>query len=175
MRLFAFLLLLVALAAGLFVSTNATRLTADGTPGRLVIVERAKLPPPKAKMQTNGATVRVDRSEDGHYYVEARLDGRPLTMLVDTGASAVALARKDARALGIDPPDHAFVGEATTAGGPARIAPIVIRRLQVGPIVAENVPAAVIDVDRPMPPLLGQSFLGELAEFSVRDGELVMR
>ena len=37
--------------------------------------------------------VRVARAGDGHYWTRARVDGRGMDVLVDTGASAVALTR----------------------------------------------------------------------------------
>ena len=46
------------------------------------------------------AAPSVVRSADGHYWAEAVVDGRPMRMLVDTGASVVTLSRADAQKVG---------------------------------------------------------------------------
>ena len=55
---------------------------------------------PAAEMNLDGA-IRLQRSSDGHFYADVELNGTTVTMLVDTGASVIALSREDARKAGI--------------------------------------------------------------------------
>ena len=43
----------------------------------------------------------LERRDDGHFYADVEVNGVPISMLVDTGASSVALSADDARRAGI--------------------------------------------------------------------------
>jgi aspartyl protease family protein len=114
------------------------------------------------------------RAADGHYYVDAEVNGARIHFLIDTGASVLTLSPDDARAAGLNLSDSDFTMHASTANGVARIAPVVLREVDLNQITLTNVSAAVVEV--PMPAsLLGMSFLSRLAGYEVRDDELVLR
>src|SRR5438876_87485 len=46
-----------------------------------------------------GRTATIQRSANGHFHTEASIDGRRVDVLVDTGASLIALRQKDAMRL----------------------------------------------------------------------------
>ena len=48
-----------------------------------------------------GDSLVLERRGDGHFYADVEVNGVPISMLVDTGASAVALSAEDARRAGI--------------------------------------------------------------------------
>ena len=50
---------------------------------------------------SSDGTIELNRNEDGHFYADVAINGATVHMLVDTGASAVALSRDDARTAGI--------------------------------------------------------------------------
>src|SRR5690349_2341141 len=50
---------------------------------------------------SNSRTVELSRGNGGHFWTDARIDGRRLELVVDTGASQVALRAGDAARLGI--------------------------------------------------------------------------
>ena len=52
------------------------------------------------------------RSENGHYYPRVTINGIGVRMVVDTGATVVALSAEDARKIGIDPQSLQFTGKA---------------------------------------------------------------
>lgn len=62
---------------------------------------------------------QVVRAADGHYWVEAVIDGRAVRVLADTGASVVALMREDALRLGPKLSSEDFRSTVVTASGPA--------------------------------------------------------
>jgi aspartyl protease family protein len=114
------------------------------------------------------------RAGDGHFYVEADVNGAQVRFVVDTGATLVALSPDDARAAGLAVANPDFSGRANTANGVARVAPVTLRAVALGQFTASDVPAVV--VERPMQvSLLGMSFLARLQGFETRGDELVLR
>ena len=108
----------------------------------------------------------------GHVVVDAVVNGAEIRLLVDTGASLVTLTPADARAAGIDPEELAYTHRAATANGPVRMAPVTLREVRIGRLTVADVPAAVIE--NLGTSLLGQSFLGRLKSYEMRDGKLTL-
>ncbi|MBE7217082.1 MAG: TIGR02281 family clan AA aspartic protease [Caulobacteraceae bacterium] len=116
----------------------------------------------------------IARAADGHYWATAQVEGRPVRVLVDTGATAVALTAADARALGIAPERLDYSRRLATASGAVRAAPVTLSTVEVGGARVEQVSALVVDGGLGAS-LLGMSFLDRLSGFSAdRDG-LVLR
>ena len=118
--------------------------------------------------------VRLRADIDGHYRVEALVDGKPVRFLIDTGASGVVLSPGDAIRLGYDPRRLRYTRTAETANGTVRSAPIRLEFISVGQIQMLDFPASVNEVDM-SDSLLGMSFLARLRSFEVRDGMFIMR
>jgi aspartyl protease family protein len=116
----------------------------------------------------------IPRSADGHYWLEAEVNGGTVRFLVDTGASHVVLTPEDAQAAGIYPAHSDFTAVYQTANGPAAAAPVILDRVEVGGIEVRGVPAAVNGA--PMrQSLLGMSFLQRLSSFEVAGDRLILR
>lgn len=129
---------------------------------------------PAGRSDSYGQTMVISPGRGGHYEVTAEINGRGISMLVDTGATMVALSRRDAERIGILPHQLDYSGRAQTANGVARVAHVTLDELTLGEISVRDVPAAVIDAPLPTS-LLGMSFLGKLAGFSVENGKLILR
>src|SRR5579859_4432515 len=65
----------------------------------------------------NGAELRVPMADDGHFWVEAKVNGRPSRFLVDSGASVTTISRGMPRQAGVSDAGQHIVIE--TANGPA--------------------------------------------------------
>lgn len=102
--------------------------------------------------------VSIRKNKHLQYKTEGKINGRSITMLVDTGANIVALSSAHARQLGLDY-RSGQVGVATTASGRTRSYKIQLLRLSVGDIEVHRVDASVIEGDYPVDVLLGMSFL----------------
>lgn len=121
-----------------------------------------------------GGTATFHANAAGHFVVAAEVDGQPVRFLVDTGASDVTLSGADARRLGFDPEKLSYTRRYQTANGVVHGAPVRLGRVTIGPIVVEDVPAAVTGA--PMShSLLGMSFLRRLAGFAVAQETLTLR
>jgi len=120
------------------------------------------------------AAPSVVRSADGHYWAEAVVDGRPMRMLVDTGASVVTLSRADAEKAGVRVIAGDFTRTLTTASGPVKAAPVVLSSLTVAGVQLRAVDALVVDAEMPAS-LLGMSYLGRLSGFEARPEGLTLK
>lgn len=121
-----------------------------------------------------GDEISIPISRDGHYYMTAELNGTPIRFVIDTGATTIALSRADARRIGIDPDDLAFVGQARTANGLVRTAPVLIDSFRLGEIADERVMAVVIEGDLSQP-LLGMNYLSRFARISMEGDRLILQ
>ncbi len=135
---------------------------------------RGELVPSLAIVHTPGE-VELRRAWDGHFRADARINGRPLRMMVDTGASMVLIPFERAAAIGIDPELLRFSMLVSTANGTTTVAPVRLTTVQVGPIVVRDVEAAVARRNRLATPLLGMSFIEEMTETTFRGDRLLLR
>ena len=95
-------------------------------------------------------------------------------MLVDSGASLVALTRNDAEAIGIDVDRLPIGGTAQTAGGTVPMRTVLLDSVDVDGITIRNVEAAVVDANMGVS-LLGQSYLAKLAAVNVEGDTMTLR
>lgn len=127
---------------------------------------------PKQVVSEDGLRIEVPMDASGHFLLTAEANGEALRLIFDTGASSIALSPDDARRIGIDPDNLAYVGEAQTANGTVETAPVTIERFVLGDFVDENVPAVVIRADI-SGSLLGMSYLRRFARVSF-EGEMLV-
>jgi aspartyl protease family protein len=159
-----------ALGAAAFVPRYASQMSANPAPFALA----AHPPTPVAAGPANSRSVVVPRDGRGHFEVDARVNGRRVGFMVDTGSSVVALTVRDAARLGIHPAQNAFVAEVKTANGTVRAAPARIDVVEVGDLAVRDVAALVLPDEALSENLLGLSFLSRLRRFEYSDGKLVL-
>ncbi|MBP0618045.1 TIGR02281 family clan AA aspartic protease [Jiella mangrovi] len=117
---------------------------------------------------------RIAGDRAGHFRTDAVMNGRSIPVLVDTGASAVALDENTARRLGITLSAGDFVYPVHTANGVAMAARARIGEIAIGTVSVRDVDAMVIR-DAALPQtLLGMSFLKRLKSYSVENGALTL-
>jgi aspartyl protease family protein len=122
-----------------------------------------------------GSVVEIEAGRNGHFNTEAEVNGRQIEVMVDTGATVVALTYEDAERAGLYLNQGDFTRSVTTANGIARVAPVRLDRVSIGDITVRDVPAAVAEPGRLKTSLLGMSFLGRLSRFDMRSGLLVLQ
>ena len=122
----------------------------------------------------SGSTVELRAGQNGHFTTSASVNGRPIDVMVDTGASIVALTAEDADRAGIFVRANDFTGRVSTANGVARVAPVMIDSITIGDITVRNVKGVVAESGNLQTTLLGMSFLGKLSRAEMRRGQLVL-
>jgi aspartyl protease family protein len=123
---------------------------------------------------SDGTELVLNRAENGHYYAEGNADGAAVRFMVDTGATVVALTASDAESLGIyvTPNELSVVGRGVN--GEVSGKNIMIKRLTLGQISADNVPAVIIPEGLPVS-LLGQSFLSRIGHVTISDNRMTLK
>lgn len=111
----------------------------------------------------------------GHFTVHPSLGGTRLRMLVDTGASVVALTHEDALKAGVRASPRDPVRRLQTANGVVEARAVRIPQMSVGDITVRDVEAVVMPAGRLGTSLLGMSFLRQLKGFEVSSGRLTLR
>jgi len=105
---------------------------------------------------------QVWRNTQGMYTTVGSINGLPVSFLVDTGATQVALNSAQARRLGIDYRVIGTEAAVTTASGVEKAWVVKLDSVKVGELEVRNVGAVVIDGPQPETALLGMSYLGRL-------------
>lgn len=131
-------------------------------------------PTPPPQPQTQPAEAAVRKAPDGHFWAEARVEGRHVRFLVDTGASTVALTLADARRLGLQPQALRFDRPVTTAAGQTMGAEVTLDYVSVAGARVDQVDALVLQEGLETS-LLGMTYLGRLSKFEASRDNLILR
>lgn len=118
-----------------------------------------------------GGAVRIPIGEDGHFWAWAKLNGKHVRFMVDSGASVTTVSRERAQAAGM-----AIGTERTmvsTANGRAWMIKGRADTLEVGSIRREQFPVDINEQDDMN--LLGMNFLASLSGWGVEGNYLVLR
>ena len=130
-------------------------------------------PAPVAAAVDDGAA-QIVKAADGHFWAEAKVDGRAVRFLIDTGATAVALSQTDAKRLGIDTKGLDYSYKVMTASGQTRAAKVKLASVSVAGAQVRDVDALVIENGLETS-LLGMSYLGRLSSFQATPRALILR
>jgi aspartyl protease family protein len=114
----------------------------------------------------------IESNRMGHYVTPVQLEGHEIPMIIDTGASFVALTNEDANELGIRPAASEFTLQMQTANGVALAARAWLPRVRVGSVEVHDVQAIVMAPGASQESLLGMSFLSRLRHFGVSNGKM---
>ncbi len=118
----------------------------------------------------SGQDLRIPISEDGHFWVDADVNGEPARFLIDSGASITTISAEVALAAGIQPgmrvPVNTANGRVTMARGSAE-------RFSVRSIERRDFTIHVTSSDRTN--VIGMNFLSSLRGWSVERNYLVLR
>ena len=101
------------------------------------------------------------RRDNGHFYVDAEVNGELVNFVVDTGASGVALTVRDARRLGIPFSTGEFAVIGSGASGPVRGKLITLDKVSLEGKEVREVRGVIAEgLDQS---LLGQSYLSRIS------------
>ncbi len=126
---------------------------------------------PQQSVFAEQGLIELPRERDGHYYITLDINGAPVRFVVDTGASAMVLTKSDAARAGLHPEDLVFLGEAMTANGPVRTAPVRLDEVALGPVVDRNLRAYVNEGEMDTS-LLGMEYLNRFNRLEISGGKM---
>ncbi len=125
-------------------------------------------------LQLNAAT-ELKAGQLGHFIVTAEINGRNVKVMVDTGASAVALSYEDARDIGLRPANLDYNVPVSTANGLTKAAGVNLDKVEIDGVRVSDVQGLVLPEGVMNGSLLGMSFLSKLKSFKVEDGVLYLK
>jgi aspartyl protease family protein len=128
-----------------------------------------------AASRPSDRTVEIRAGRGGHFHTTAYVNGKPVDVMVDTGATMVALTWEDAQRAGLFLKDKDFRHRVSTANGTARVAAVTLESVSIGDIIVRNVQAAVAEPGKLQTTLLGMTFLGELSRTEMTRGTLLLQ
>jgi aspartyl protease family protein len=117
----------------------------------------------------------IESGVGGRFFAQASIQGASISMVVDTGASAVALTAQDAERAGIYPPAASYNHLIETANGVVGAAKVELSEVSLGQIRVRGVDAYVLPAGATKVSLLGMSFLRRLSGFQFVDNKLVLK
>ncbi len=113
--------------------------------------------------------------DGGHYYVAANINNASISVLVDTGATVVALSYEDAERVNLHPSNLEYNIPVATANGQVNAARVKLDRVEIDTVRVDDVAALVLPQGAMKGTLLGMSFLSKLTSFKSEDGVLTLK
>ena len=119
----------------------------------------------------SGEEMRIAMRDDGHFWVNASINGHDAQFLVDSGASITTISSAVAGSAGVETGMRFSMVE--TANGEVQMRRATVDRFEVGPIVRSDFGIHVNEADDTN--VLGMNFLSSLASWRVEGNTLVLR
>lgn len=116
--------------------------------------------------------VRIKKGDDGHFTARVTINGKPVSMLIDTGATSTVISAATAQAAGIDADGGLFDVPVNTANGTVMLKRAQAATFTVGAITREDFGLLVSDQDELN--LIGMSFLSDLTSWRVEGDEMIL-
>ena len=123
---------------------------------------------------SSGRSVELRASAHGQFRARVGINGSNTPVLVDTGASSVALTDRDARRAGLFLTPSDYTVKIQTANGIGYAAWVTIDEITIGDITVNNVRALVNQPGTLHITLLGMSFLNRLRRVDIGSGRMVL-
>jgi aspartyl protease family protein len=120
-----------------------------------------------------GEELRIRQSPDGHFWVNAELNGAPVRFLIDSGATTTSVSRQVAERAGVRM-SRGFPAMVQTANGIVAVQRGRADRLSVGTIQRTDVAVHVSEAFGDMN-VIGMNFLSSLKSWSVEGRTLILK
>ncbi len=144
----------------------AARVVGELLPGTAMTVETS----------AGGLTeVKIRKRLNGHFTANVEVNGRSVSMIVDTGASSIVLTPNDAKKAGIDVESLTYRVPVLTANGRTVAARVRLNEVAIGPLDRTRVEALVAQPGALSQSLLGMSFLNRLRSYEFSGDFLTLR
>ncbi len=115
----------------------------------------------------------ISRSNDGHFYLDAIINDRKIKFLIDTGASDLALSKKDALSLKIDLSKLKYTKTYHTANGSIAAAPLLLKKLIIGSKAFYNIEGNIGSGELEIS-LLGMGLINSFQSFKIDKDMLII-
>ena len=158
-----------------FVAQDVPRVAAPAASGAYAAAAREVGGQTVTRSGSGFGEASIAADAGGQFHTSALIEGQPVDVMVDTGATLVAITAETAERLGVTVDPMAPKWRVNTANGVSIVSPVTLRQVNVGDVEMVNVQAIVMPRGATTMNLLGASFLKRLASVEQRDGMLVLK
>ena len=125
------------------------------------------------QQNSDGKTLRIQMAQDGHFWVNTKVNGKAVTFLIDSGATTTLIAYKAAKLADVEPDTLRSPITVSTANGEIQVRRARIDSLEVSDFSYADVPVLVQNDNGDDVSLLGMNFLSELKSWRVSGNEMI--
>lgn len=129
---------------------------------------------PEVKKNSWENIIAIHANREGQFLTRAKINNEDTLLMVDTGATVVALSYESAEEIGIRVNDSDFTKAARTANGVSKVAHVNIDEITIGDITVKNIKAIVVEPGKLDVNLLGMNFLSKLSRFEFSGKKLIL-
>ncbi len=123
--------------------------------------------------QISGAPMTLRKREDGHFWVDADVNGHRVEFMVDSGATFTALSAPAARDAGVEPDAFSMKIAIGTANGTIEADRATVSELRLGSLVMQDHAIVVADAFGDTN-VLGMNFLSALKSWRVEGSSMIL-
>ena len=127
---------------------------------------------PKPIFAADG-TVRIAKSNDGHFWVTAKVNGKDVRFMIDSGATVTSMSARAAEDARISIDGIGFPAIVQTANGVIKMRRARIEHFVIGPIARQDMAVLVSDALGDTN-LLGMNFLSSLKGWRIEGDTLIL-
>lgn len=120
-----------------------------------------------------GGETRVELAPDGHFWLQAEINGYPASFMVDTGATLTAISTETAEAAGLKPRVGGLPVRMQTANGTVSADLTTIDEMRFGNVSARGLDAIIAPGLGPTN-VVGMNLLSRLASWRVEGGTMIL-
>lgn len=125
------------------------------------------------KQVVEGGETHVPLARDGHFWLEAEVNGQRARFLVDTGATLTAISSETAARVGLEPRATGLPVRMQTAAGPVAAELTTIDELRFGNVAARGLDAVIAPGLGPTN-VIGMNVLSRLQSWRVENNVMIL-
>jgi aspartyl protease family protein len=129
---------------------------------------------PSKAVVNQGEEIIINISQDGHFYLDTKINNVQIRFMIDTGASDIVLNQDDAKKIGINLTRLNFNKRYETANGTVFGASLTLPEIEISGIIFKDVAVSInggkLDVS-----LLGMDFLRNFKRYEFFQDKLILQ
>jgi aspartyl protease family protein len=119
------------------------------------------------RQEVEGKAIQLTRQDDGHFWVRADVNDKPVDFMVDSGATTTAINADTANQVGLDMGNASGAVELDTANGVVWAKTVTIAKISIGDFIFEN-HSAVVAREFGDTNVVGMNFLDSFTSWNVK-------
>jgi aspartyl protease family protein len=127
-----------------------------------------------AGQNISGNAIELRRQDDGHYWLQVEVNGKPVRFMIDSGATLTAINANTAKEAQVDVDANGYPIMLGTANGRVAAKRGLVKSLKIGPHVIEN-HNVVVSENFGDTNVLGMNFLDAMNSWKVERNVMVLQ